>query len=67
MILQLSPVVRMHTPKGPGFANFLVDRGMDFENEWIVFLDNTEIWSVRNSMVRLDNNWTYGRFCEENV
>lgn len=51
----------MRTPKGDGFANFLVDRGMDFDNEWIVFLNTGEIWSFLNKDVRLDSNFTYGR------
>lgn len=61
MIIQLQPQIRMHTPKGLGYANFLVDRGMDFDNEWIVFLDNGEIWSFLNSKVRVENNITYDR------
>lgn len=60
-MIQLNPPIRMITPKGKGYANFLVDRGMDFDNEWIVFLDNGEIWSFLNSKVRVDNNFTYGR------
>jgi len=59
MIIQLQPQIRMHTPKGLGYANFLVERGMDFDNEWIVFLDNGEIWSFLNSKVRVENNITY--------
>lgn len=61
MILQLNPPVPMTTPKGRGFANFLVDRGMEFNNEWIVFLDNGEIWSFQNPDVRLPKNYTFGR------
>ncbi|HLT41234.1 MAG TPA: hypothetical protein VKZ95_00900 [Sphingobacteriaceae bacterium] len=51
----------MKTPRGNGFANFLVDRGMEFDNEWIVFLENGEIWSFLNPEVRLENNYTYNR------
>ena len=61
MILQLSPPIPMKTPRGNGFANFLVDRGMEFDNEWIVFLENGEIWSFLNPEVRLENNYTYNR------
>jgi len=61
MILQLDPPIPMSTPKGSGYANFLVDRGMEFDNEWIVFLDNTEVWSFLNHEVRLEFNHTYGR------
>lgn len=61
MIIQLNPPVPMKTPKGNGYANFLVDRGMEFDNEWVVFLDNGEIWSFLNRDVRLEKNITFGR------
>jgi hypothetical protein len=61
MILQLAPPVPMKTPKGHGFAHFLVDRGMEFDNEWIVFQDSGEIWSWLNRDVKLETNITYGR------
>ncbi len=61
MILQLDPPIPMITPKGHGYANFLVDRGMEYDNEWIVFLSNGEIWSFLNSKVRIEDNYTYGR------
>lgn len=61
MILQLNPPIELETPKGHGYANFLVDRGMDFDNEWIVFLDSGEIWSFLNRDVRLCKNVTFGR------
>ena len=60
-MLQLNPPIPMTTPKGKGYANFLVDRGMEFDNEWIVFLENGEIWSFLNKDVRLEKNITYGR------
>jgi len=61
MILQLNPPIPLKTPKGSGFAHFLVDHGIEFDNEWVVFLDNSEIWSFLNRDVRLENNYTYGR------
>lgn len=64
MILQLNPPIPMITPKGHGYANFLVDRGIEYNNEWIVFLDSGEIWSFLNDKVRLEKNYTYGRFCD---
>jgi hypothetical protein len=54
----------MTTPKGSGYANFLVDRGMEFDNEWVVFLNNGEIWSFLNREVRLEKNITFGRHGE---
>lgn len=67
-MLQLNPQIPMVTPKGRGYANFLIDRGMEFDNEWIVFLENGEIWSFLNSDVRLEKNYTYGRrTCEATI
>ena len=65
MLLQLKPPIPMSTPKGNGYANFLVDRGMEFDNEWVVFLDNREIWSFLNRDVLLEKNITYGRGTDE--
>lgn len=65
MILQLNPPIPMTTPKGDGFANFLVDRGVEFDNEWVVFLNNGEIWSFINREVRLEKNITFGRKLDE--
>ncbi len=61
MILQLNPPIPMQTPKGQGYAHFLVDRGLELDNEWIVFQDSGEIWSFLNREVRLEKNITYGR------
>ena len=65
MILQLNPPVPMTTPRGKGYANFLVDRGMEIDNEWIVFLETGQIWSFLNRDVRLETNITYGRINEQ--
>ncbi len=67
MILQLNPPIPMITPKGQGYANFLVDRGMEFNNEWIVFLETGEIWSFQNDKVRLEPNYTYDRIPTEYI
>ncbi len=55
----------MKTPKGSGYANFLVDRGMEFDNEWVVFLESGEIWSFLNRDVRLEKNITFGRTLQD--
>lgn len=61
MILELQTPIPMITPKGSGFAHFLIDHGKENDNEWIIFLDNGEIWSFLNPEVRLKKNYTYGR------
>ena len=62
MILQLNPIISMETPRGHGYANFLIDSGEEGEIYWIVFLDNLEIWTYRNSEVRLSKHITLGRY-----
>jgi hypothetical protein len=61
MILQLNPIISMVTPKGHGYANFLIDSGEEGDVYWIVFLDNAEIWTFRNREVTLSKNVTIGR------
>lgn len=61
MILELKNPIPVKTPHGDGYAHFLVDHGKENDNEWIVFLDNCEIWSFLNREVRLQKNYTYGR------
>lgn len=51
----------MVTPKGHGYANFLMDSGEEGDLYWVVFLDNSEIWVFKNSEVRLSKNITLGR------
>ncbi len=60
-MLQLNPAIPLICPKGKGYAHFLIDRGIEHDNEWIVFLDTGEIWSFLNPHVRLQSNFTYGR------
>ncbi len=66
MILELQKPFPVSSPRGDGYAHFLVDHGKENDNEWIVFLDNGEIWSFLNRDVRLKTNITYGRVKDEN-
>jgi len=61
MIHEIKNPIPMHTEKGHGYAHFMIDRGMEHEFEWVIFLENNEIWSFLNSKVRLESNFTYGR------
>lgn len=60
-MIQLDPVIPMHTPKGHGYAYFVTDSGFDHDLLWTVFLDTGEIWSFRNREVRAVENYTFGR------
>ena len=61
MILQLNPTIPLITPKGKGFAHFLIDYSQEHSLIWVVFLNETgECWSFPNKDVRLDQNLTLG-------
>ena len=61
-MLQLDPPIPLMTPKGEGYANFLIDYGQEHNLEWVVFITATnEIWSFRNHQVRTTKNITLGR------
>jgi hypothetical protein len=62
MILQLNPPLPMDTPKGCGLAYFVIDYGPEADLQWVVFLDDDgACWTVRNTEVRMQYNWTMGR------
>ena len=62
MILQLNPAIPLETPKGKGFAHFMLDYSQEHEIIWIDFIDSTgECWSFRNPEIRLQKNMTFGR------
>jgi hypothetical protein len=61
-MLQLNPPLPMNTPKGEGFAHFLIDYGPESDLYWTVFITATgEIWTFSNKEVRASKNITLGR------
>jgi len=61
-MLQLNPPLPMNTPKGEGFAQFLIDYGPESDLYWTVFITETgEIWTFSNKEVRASKNITLGR------
>ena len=61
-MIQLNPQIPVLTPKGPGWAFFLIDRSQEHDLEWVVFLDNSgECWTFRNSDIRIKENFTFHR------
>ncbi len=61
-ILQLDPPLPLLTPKGPGFAHLVIERGIEAHLEWVVFLDESgECWTFENPDVRMQSNLTLGR------
>lgn len=61
-MLQLHPPLPLNTPKGEGFAHFLIDYGPESDLYWTVFITATgEIWTFANRHVRASKNITLDR------
>ena len=61
-MLQLNPQIPVLTPKGKGWAFFMIDRSQEHDLEWVVFLDTTgECWVFNNRDVRIQKNYTFNR------
>lgn len=59
MMIQLDPAIPLVTPKGEGFAHFIIDYGQEHHLLWVVFIDETrECWTFQNPEVRLQDNQT---------
>lgn len=62
MMLQLNPPLHMQTPKGAGYAHFVIDYSQEDHLIWIVFMDKDgACWNVPNNEIKLSENWTMGR------
>jgi hypothetical protein len=62
VITQLNPPLHLETPKGPGWAHFVIDYGPEGSLMWLVFMDNDgACWTVPNFEVRMTWNWSLGR------
>jgi hypothetical protein len=62
MMLQLDPTIPMMTPRGSGYALFVVDYSQEHHLMWVVALDDGgEIWMFENPQVRVQSNFTLGR------
>jgi len=61
-MIQLNPPIPLNTPKGKGWAYFLIDRSQEHNLEWVVFLDDTgECWTFSNTEIRIQSNYTMNR------
>lgn len=62
MILQLNPTIPLETPKGKGYALFIIDYSQEHDLIFVVAINETgEIWSFKNKDVRCLNNVTMER------
>ena len=62
-MLQLNPPIPLDTPKGKGFAHFVIDYGQEFHLLFVTFIDATgECWTFQNPEIRLQQpNSSMGR------
>jgi hypothetical protein len=62
MILQLNPPLPLTTPKGDGWAFFMIERSQEHHIEWVVFLnENGQCWTFQNPEIRIQTNYTMNR------
>jgi hypothetical protein len=62
VLVQLNPPLPLETPKGSGWAHFVIDYGPESTLLWVVFMDaDGACWTVPNFEVRMSYNWTIGR------
>ena len=62
MTTQLNPPLPLITPKGNGWAHFLIDYGIEHDLIWVVFQDDTgECWSWLNRDIKIQSNITLNR------
>lgn len=59
----------LETPKGFAEAHFLIERGADFDFEWVTFIQDGEFegqcWTFQNPQIRQVKNETMGRLKEQ--
>ena len=61
-MIQLNPQIPLDTPKGKGWAFFLIDRSQEHDLEWVVFLDESgECWTFSNRDIKIQKNYTMKR------
>jgi hypothetical protein len=62
MILEITQLLWLTTPKGQAIAKFLIDYGPEADLQWVCFVQETkEIWTFSNFDVRVETNVTLGR------
>jgi len=67
MMIQLDPPLPLDTPKGRGFAHFLINLSQEHHLQWVCFIDSTgECWTFQNPDIRMQSNLTMGRDYEKN-
>lgn len=64
MFTQLNPPLPVFvTDRGNGYAIAVIDYGQEHNLIWVTAIDETgEIWCAPNPKVRMQRNWTLGRY-----
>ena len=61
-IVRIDPPIPLTTPKGPAYAHFLIDYGIEDNLLWVYFQNDTgECWTWNNSKIRATKNITIDR------
>lgn len=60
-MLRLDPPIWLETPNGRALAHFIVDRGIEFDNEWVCVHADGAVISWMNPVIRVSSNFTLGR------
>ena len=62
MITRIDPPLPLETPRGRGYAHFVIDYSQEHHWIWVVFLDESgECWFFQNPEIRLQTSLTMGR------
>ncbi len=62
MILEITQLIWLTTPKGQAIAKFLIDYGPESDLQWVCFIQETkEVWTFSNFDIRVETNVTLGR------
>jgi len=62
VLIQLNPPLPLATPRGNGYAHFLLDYSQEHHLMWVVFLDaDGSCWTFENFDIRLQFNPSLGR------
>lgn len=65
MMLQLNPPFEVETPKGRGYAEIIIDYGLESDVYFVCFINSSgEIWTYPAKDVRLTKNISSGRNLE---
>jgi hypothetical protein len=60
-MLQLDPPIPVIVNGSKALAHVLLDYSPEYDLLWVVFTETGECWTVPNSMIRADDNWTFKR------